>query len=58
MDELTRIRLDYARRYRRRLWWSRFRDAAYQGAVYFGTVLTATMLAVAYLAVIAILCGY
>lgn len=58
MDELTRIRLDYARRYRRRLWWKRFKDATYQGAVYLGTFVSATMLAVAYLAVIAILCGY
>lgn len=57
-DALAQIRDDYRRRYRRRLWWRRFRDVAYQVAVYLGTAITATMLAVAYLAVIAILCGY
>lgn len=57
-EYLDDMRKRMRRRYRRRLWWKRFKDATYQGAVYLGTFVSATILAVAWLATIAILCGY
>jgi hypothetical protein len=57
-NALDQIRIDYHRRYNRRLRWRRFKNAAYLTGVYLGTGISAALLAIAYIAAIAILCGY